>query len=138
MEKIKEHIKKYKREYIVGIASAGITAITMRGLHSMVSNAALERRHATLQSGVDGLAKVTVRPFSLNFLSKECDNVVTTIHNGGRGHPGFRVRNIEQMIDFDTQGETARAFNISPSILSSHLNGKLDNANGLHFERIPA
>jgi hypothetical protein len=125
MEKFKDHIKRNQKRYIFGgIAFAGITTLIVRG------------RHATMQSVVDGPSQVTVRPFSL--FSKQDNQIVTTIHNSTRGHPGFRVLNLEHMIDFNTQGETAKAFGISPAMLSSHLNGKIDNVNGLHFERIAA
>lgn len=123
-QKIKDHIKKYKKIYIVGgVVLAGITLLIVRG------------RHAILQSGMDGPSRVTVRP--LSFFCNQRD-IVTTIHNGTRGHPGFRVRSLDFMTDYDTQGEVAKIFNISPSMLSSHLNGKIDNVNGLHFERIRA
>lgn len=126
--RIKAHIEMHPVAYSVACgvaigAVAGITWHLMRG------------RHAVLQSGADGSSRITVRPFS--FLSPQRD-VVTTIHTGYRGHPGFRVRSLEFMTDYDTQADVARVFDISPSMLSSHLNGKIDNVNGLHFERIAA
>ena len=127
MSKIRDHIEKHKTAYAciaTAIGVAGITTLIMR------------ERYATLQSGVDGSSQATVR--SLNFLCKASGNIVTAMHTGDRGHPGFRVRNLETGGEFDTQGETARAFNVSPAMLSSHLNGKADNVNGLHFERIAA
>jgi hypothetical protein len=127
-EKVKTHIKEHKFAYscaATGIVVAGFTAIVMKG------------SCAILQSGMDGPAKVTTLPFSFNFLTRESGNIVTTVHNGNRGHPGFRVRNLDFLIERDTQGEMSRMFSISPAMLSSHLNGKVDNVNGLHFERIP-
>lgn len=126
IERVKTHLKEHKEAYIAGscgIVFAGITALIMKG------------RYATLQSGVDGHSRVTVHPF--NFLSRTGD-VVTTVHTGNKGHPGFRVRSLEFLSDYDTQAEVAKIFNISPSMLSSHLNGKANNVNGLHFERIAA
>jgi hypothetical protein len=129
VKKIKTHFIDHKELYIglgVGMTVAGITYTMMRD------------RHATLLSGVDGLktaeASVTVRPFS--FFSSQKNEIVTTIHTGDRGNPGFLTRNIDYDLLFPTQGSAARAFGISPSILSSHLNGKIDSVDGLHFERI--
>lgn len=126
-EKVKNHVKEHQTAYCcvaTGIVVAGITAIIMR------------ERHATLLRGVDGSEMITVRSLFFSFYSKESGNVVTTVHTGSRGHPGFRVRNFEHNLNFDTQGAASRAFNIPESIMSSHLNGKFDDACGLHFERI--
>jgi len=129
--KVKKHLKKHKDLYIgigLGIGFASITWYIMRD------------RHATLLSGVDGLktadVSATVRPIS--FFSNQKNDIVQTIHNGSRGNPGFLTRSVEYGLTFDTQGEAARAFNVSPSILSSHLNGKIPDVDGLHFERIVA
>jgi hypothetical protein len=125
-EKIKQHFKDNKEIYVIGsiFTCAGFTWYIMRD------------RHAALLRGADGLktadASVTVRP--LSFFSPT--EIVTTIHTGNRGHSGFRTRNIEHNIVFDTQADAARAFNISPANLSSHLNGKFEDVDGLHFERV--
>lgn len=89
-----------------------------------------------LDAGANGPSLATTRSFSLNIFSKRSGNIVTAVHDGTRGHPGFRVRNLDHMIDFDTQGAAARAFEIPETIVSKHLNGKLPDAYGKHFERI--
>lgn len=127
LEKIKAHVIKHKTVYVsvaVGVASAGITCLIMRG------------RHADMLSVSDGPEKVTVRPFSFNFFAKESGNIVTAIHRDGRGNPGYITRCLETGQLFTTQGEAARAFELSPSILSDHLSGKIENAGGFHFERL--
>ena len=131
VSRVRTHVKKHQEAYITGsvfIAFAGITYLVMRD------------RHATLPSGVDGLktadASVTVRPIS--FFSSQKNEIVTTIHSGSRGHPGFITRCLETGLSYETQGAAARAYDISPSILSTHLNGLIENADGLHFERIAA
>ena len=121
--KIKRQVRENWKPFIAVAVFAGITCYIMRG------------RCAILQSGMDGSSRITVRP--LLFFPNN-PNIVTTIHNGTRGHPGFCVRNLEHMIDFPTQGVAAKTFDISPALLSSHLNGKFDNVNGLHFERVLA
>jgi hypothetical protein len=124
IEKIKTHIKEHKEAYIAGscgVILAGITALIMR------------ERYVSLHKGLNGPAGATVR--SLNIFSKSGD-VVTTIHSGGRGNPGFRVHNFEHNLDFDTQGAAARTFNIPENVMSLHLNKKIPDAYGWHFERI--
>jgi hypothetical protein len=123
-KKVKSHFETHKELYLRvagGVAIAGITAIVMRD------------RHANLLKGLDGPTGATVR--SLNFFSKGGD-IVTTVHNGGRGHPGFRVHNFEHNLDFDTQGIAARTFSIPENVMSMHLNKKIPDAYGLHFDRI--
>lgn len=131
IEKVKTHIKEHKEAYITGSVCLGLAGITMLYMRD---------RHAALLRGADGLktadASVTVRP--LSFFSNQKNEIVSTIHTGGRGHSGFMTRNIEHNVAFQTQGEAAKAFNISPANLSSHLNGKFDDVEGLHFERILA
>lgn len=126
-EKIKNHFERHKTAYLVGagITFAGITCLIMR--KNVVSH---------LDAGANGPSPVTTHSFSFNFFSKRSGIIVTTIHNGSRGHPGFRVRNLDHMLDFDTQGAAARAFEIPETIVSKHLNGKISNAYGFHFERI--
>jgi len=124
VEKGKDHFRKYKVVYscaATGVVVAGITALIMKG------------RHARMQSVPDGLARVTMRPF---LFCSNGNNIVSTVERNGRGHPGYIVQSLETGARFPTQAETARAFNVSPSLLSSHLNGRFDNVNGLHFERV--
>ena len=121
------HWRNHKETYVkVGIA-LGVAAFTC---------AITRERHAPLLSGGDGPSQVTVR--SLSVFQNHSPQIVTTIHSGGRGHPGFRVQSVEHGLVFDTQGAAARAFEIPESILSSHLNGKFEDACGLHFKRVEA
>lgn len=128
ISKVRMHFRENKEVYTVGtiFMCASITVLIMRD------------RHAALLRGADGLktaeTSVTVRP--LSFFSPT--DIVTTVHTGGRGHSGFMTRNIEHNVAFQTQGEAAKAFNISPANLSSHLNGKFEDVEGLHFERVLA
>ena len=125
---MKKHFEENKKFYIgiaCGVALAGITWLIVR------------ERHAIALSPIDGLktaeASTTVRP--LSFFSNRSP-IVTVVHSGDRGHPGFRVRNLETGDEFVSQTAAAKAFGISQSNLSNHLNGKYAHAEGLHFERI--
>jgi hypothetical protein len=73
---------------------------------------------------------------SLNFFAKDSGNMVTTIHNGSKGHPGFITRCIETGELFATQGSAARAFNIPERTMTKHLNYGRELSENLHFERL--
>ena len=119
VNKIKDHFQKYSFLYGIGIAS--FTYLIMR------------ERNAGVLSVPDGSDGITIRP--LTFLSNRT-NVVTVISRGTQGPPSWVVRCKETGEIFVSQIEAARSMNIPPSILSSHLNGKFDDALGHHFERI--
>lgn len=126
---MKKHFEENKKFYIgiaCGVALAGITWLIVR-----------ERYAAIAQLGRIGPStaesSVAVRP--LSFFSNRSP-IVTVVHSGDRGHPGFRVRNLETGEEFVSQTAAAKAFGISQSNLSNHLNGKYAHAEGLHFERI--
>jgi hypothetical protein len=129
IEEIKDHIERHKVLYScigVGIVTAGITCLIMKGRHEGLGNA-----------GPYGLetadTSVTMRPFS--FLSQQ-KNTVEVIAREGRGHPGYVVHCLETNEYFPSQHQTSSVTGISEMILSRHLNGLLPNAQGLHFERI--
>ena len=133
-EKLKEHWGEHKTVYIcvgVGISCAGITYLMMRrGEKSVLQGGA----DLVLQGGASSIVNIDNHPFSL--FSKVSSDVVTSVHEGGRGHPGFITRCLEDGLVFMTQGEAARHYDLLPSALSGHLNGKFPDAGGLHFERI--
>lgn len=126
---VKNHIKEHKIMYVgVGscIVTAGITCIIMRD------------RHAVLQTGADGSDVATMRSFSFNFLSRQTEsgNLTTNISKEGRGHPGYITRWLEEMIDYETQGQAAYEHGIKPSVMSLHINGRIPDINGQHFIRL--
>lgn len=124
LNKIREHVIEYKETYIAGAICllAGYTLAITR------------ERHASLQSGLDEPSQVTMR--SLFLFSNH--NKVVVNEREGRGHPGYIVRCLETLIEFPTQADAARAMDLSPAVLSSHINGRFDNVNGYHFERVAA
>lgn len=125
--KIKAHIKKHKYKYgyaATVIATAGITWLIMR------SNIA--RGEVS-----EGIARGEIsNTASFNFRSPNTVNVITVLERDGRGHPGYPVRNVETKHVFLSQHEAARAFGVSESLISGHLNGKFPDVDGLHFERV--
>jgi len=66
--------------------------------------------------------------------SKNVDVVIKYLN--ARNYNAQPVRCLETLQEFPSQEEAAEAFKMTSSILSQHLNGKFENAKGLHFERI--
>lgn len=130
IKKIKNHIEDYRFTYswvgITSIVTAGITCAIMKGRYEGLGNAGPYESKT-----IDTL--VTMRPFS--FLSQQ-HNIVEVIARGGRGHPGYIVHSIDTGEFFASQREAASIFGIAQNVMSKHLNGKLEHANGYHFERV--
>jgi len=126
---IKEHIEKHKIRYsciATGVVVAGITAIIMKG-----------RYEALAIGGAYGLktadTSVTMRP--LCFLSNQ-NNIVKVVNKYGTGRPGYLIRSLATNEYFSSQREAAAMFDISETLLSKHLAGKIPNVDGHQFERI--
>lgn len=127
IDKVVDHVKKHKTIYISGgvVVIAGITYAIMRS------------KPRPLWRGVEPTSVVkSANTASQFFTNKSTINMITVLERDGRGHPGWPVQNLETKQVFLSQRQAAEAFNISPGNLSSHLNGKFPNANGLHFERV--
>lgn len=131
--KVKKHLSAHKELYLglcVGLTIAGITYLIMRDPESI------------LPSGIDAeLPSGSVAPDQAQtgfFIFADTINgdIATTVYNGTRGHPGFITRCIETGELFLTQSSAARSVGSSNSIMSTHLNGKLEDVNGYHFERV--
>ena len=130
LDQVKGHIGRHKVAYSLGagVAIAGITCFIMKG-----------NVKSSLDAGANGSEMTTLRSFFFSLYAPNSGhNIVTTVHTGGKGHPGFRVRHPATNLKFDTQGAASRAFDIPETIVSKHLNGKLPNAYGEIFERIAA
>ena len=131
IDKVKNHIQKNKNYYIVGgvLVGAGITCLIMRPVVSGIPRVPT--------SDVPRVSENVsyIQPRVLNFFSRTGD-ITTNIHNGERGHPGFLTRCLETGDVFKSQAKAAEAFEVSSSVMSGHLNGKLDDVGGFHFERI--
>ena len=124
-QQVVDHIKRHKVVYSIGatIVIAGVTYTITKSVKS------------SLDAGANGSEMTTLHSSIFSFYNSG-NNVVTSVHTGGRGHPGFRVKHLGTNINFDTQGMAARAFDIPENIVSKHLNGKLLDAYGHQFERI--
>lgn len=122
---IRQHFKDNKQLYTglaIGVGVAGFTCLIMRSCH------------ADAQGVLDGPTKVTVQP--LSFFSKQTNTITTTVNRGGGGSPSYIVECLSTGEAFLSQRQAAIAKGISESILSGHLNGKFEDADGLLFRRI--
>jgi hypothetical protein len=127
--KFKEHFKKHRTAYLCALTGAGAVGITwliMRGRYE-----ALVDDGAYGPKTIDTL--VTMRP--LSFFSDQT-NVVRVIARDGRGHPGYLIRSLNTNEYFSSQREAASVFGISETLLSKHLSGKIEDAEGYKFERL--
>ena len=128
IDKFKRHVKNHQTAYtavIVGTVSAGITTVIMRGRHA--ENA--------MRSG--GHDDVTVRLLSI-FTNRNTNNIVSVLERGGRGHPGYLTRCMETGEIFASQSQASEIMNIPKYVISKHMMGVFQDANGFHFERILA
>lgn len=128
IETIKTHFHDHKETYIVGVSCFSFAVITV-----------LYMRSSTAQRGVCeaiDAQRGSSNAASFVFRNKQTINVTTVLDREGRGHPGWPVRNLETKKIFFSQREAAKAFDIKEGILSGHLNGKFEDANGFHFERV--
>lgn len=131
-DELKSHFERNKTAYVSGgmLALAGITCFIMRG-----SSAGIQGVPESGIRGVpDGLTKVTVTPLSL--FSNRMSTAVTVIASNRQGPPSWVVRCIETGDIFTSQRSAAAEMGIKESMLSRHLNGLLEHADGNHFERV--
>jgi hypothetical protein len=132
VEKTKAHFRKYKTWYCcagAGLLGAGITLVIMKGRSAWVGNAASDEDLI--------LNKLFARSF--NFFSHHnnvTSNIVTVVERDGRGHPGYIVRCLETNEIFPSQHAASASLGIPATVISDHLRGKFEDANGLHLERI--
>lgn len=120
--KIKQHFKDNKAVYIsTAICVAGITVLIMR-----------ETRATELQRGTAS-ARVG---FSFFSTVNNQNHVVNVLEREGRGHPGYITKCLETLVEYKNQGLAAKHYGVSDAVMSGHLNGKLPDVNGFHFERV--
>lgn len=128
--KVKAHLKENKKVYIA-IGATFVVTVAGFTLHIMRS------KPCPMWEGVSSMPNVgLVNTASLKFSNKSTINITTVLDREGRGHPGWPVRNLETKRIFFSQRDAADTFGIGEGTLSSHLNGKFSDANGLHFERV--
>lgn len=123
-EKLKNHLKKQQKIYI----ACGATAIVVGGgvyiwhlkkeIKALKSTAKL-----VIASGENNVAQ----------LATEGSTIINVMR---RSTPGKVIECIETGEQFASQARAAEMFGFSVTRLRSHLNGKLDCLDGLHFRVI--
>lgn len=124
--KVRSHYEQHQTAYQIG-AFVVVAAITYTIMRSNV----LQRG-----AGISILPRGVTNTASFVFKNKQTINVITVVKRSGRGHPGWPVQNKETLRTFFTQGEAARWANSYESVMSGHLQGKIPDVNGLHFEHV--
>lgn len=119
--KIKAHVKSNEDRYTS--FAAGV-----------VSGAVLFGVHATLRGCAPGQVSIS-NPALINIKPESTTNQiqVNMLRPGPKSHV---VQCVETGAVFPSIRQAGRDLGIPASVISGHLNGKLDNAGGLHFDKI--
>lgn len=123
-ERIKRHIKRHQVSYSIGatLIFAGITCLILRGRGAGLPEITASRSET-----------VVTRPL---FFFSNNNQIITVTQRLGRGRPGNLVHCLETNRDYASQTLAAASQGVSHKIMHLHLNGKLPDVNGLHFERV--
>jgi hypothetical protein len=119
LQRIKNHVRKNKKEYIVITASVVASVIT-----------------AVIVCSIKGRKNI------ISVVAETAAGNANTIHNQTinmsvkKGHPGYPVRCKELNRIWKTQSEAAQELGLNPAELSKHMNFKRDHVNGYTFERM--
>lgn len=120
IQRIKKHIQRNKKEYIVitiSVAASVITAIIVCSVRG--------RKQITTVIADTAIGNAnTIKNQTINMLPPK------------KGHPGFPVRCKELNRTWNTQSEAAKELGLDPFELSKHMNFKRDHVNGYTFERM--
>lgn len=134
--RIKAHLEKHRTNYIIlgtSVVVAGITMAIMKDPKRVL----LSETQTTLLSEVVAPDQAHARPFIFSDHSiMNMGTVTNNIHYGKKGHPGFLTIWVETGKIYKSQKAAARAIGVSDSLMSTHLNGKLSDLDGQHFERL--
>jgi hypothetical protein len=117
-----QHVKDHKELYtgvVVGVVIGGVT-VYLANLNSGTAEAS-----ANVKNNVIGNWK------------PEVHNNTTIIQElVRRGHPGFRIRNVETGEEFASIKRAADMYGIGRRTLQRHLDGSLPSAGGHVFENL--
>lgn len=123
LDKIKQHVKDNKVTYIVGVSCVAAGAAVGGVIVYLKLNG------VSVDSSVD-VSQV------IAYKSPVTVNNTTIVELVRRGHPGFRVRNVETGEEFASIKRAAEMFGISATTLRRHLAGLVESVDGLKFENL--
>lgn len=120
-DKIKAHVKRNEDRY-TGFAAGAVTSAVLFGLHVHMNGTGRG------QVSISNPALINIKPESTTNQIQ-----VNMLRPGPKSHV---VQCIETGAVFPSIRQAGRDLGIPASVISGHLNGKLDNAGGLHFDKI--
>ena len=123
LERVKNHVKENKAAYIVGAAGVAVGAAVGGTLVYLKMQGVNVDSSVSVMQGVAFKSPVTV-------------NNTTIVELVRRGHPGFRIQNVETGEEFASVRRVAELFGISRTTLMRHLDGSLPDAGGQVFQKI--
>lgn len=120
IEKIKNHLKEHKREYLIG-GSCLVGGV----LIGAVAHAALPGTAMNVTNNIP--VDVTVKP-------KITVNPVVNVHNTMGGYQQKIVKCVETGEMFESVKAAAAQAGVRQTSMSDHLNGRKDHIMGKHYE----
>jgi hypothetical protein len=126
---MKKHFEENKKFYIgiaCGVALAGITWLIVR-----------EKTVKALVAQYPMQSPGDTSGFS--FLQQNNSGTIRNVivhERVGRGHPGYQIHCRETNLVWSSQKQAALANDVTVKEMSDHINGRLPDINGLHFERV--
>lgn len=149
IEKIKNHLKEHKREYLIGgsclvlgaVSGAAFLATTNMRPNSLDNTLPLSIGSSNAGAACSSNAGAGENSNSqgVTFIqpkAKTVTNNVAIIDARRQGPPSWVVRCVETGEITASQRAMSLAMDIPETKISKHLNGLLENAGGYHFERI--
>jgi hypothetical protein len=107
LARVKSHVYDYRRVYITGVTGIAV-GFALRGRPEVVN---------------------IVDVFNIKFRSPTNNIIVTAL-----GDPGNIVQCVETGTVYASQNQAARELGVAAARISEHLQGKLPNVKGFHFE----
>ncbi len=124
---VKDHVIENKEMYI-GFALMYIVGVGVGVRYSKALKAG--------QTGNVSLVETVTNINPIGILSKQdITTNITKIFTDNRGRPGHLVYSEDFDRHFPSQTEASKVFGISNTNMSRHLNGKIPDVKGLHFNR---
>lgn len=126
IEKIKNHLKEHKREYLIG-GSCLVGGV----LIGAVAYAALPGTAVNVTNNIP--VDVTVKP-KITVNPEITVKPVVNIHNTMGGYQQKLVKCLETGQIFESVKAAAEQAGVNPSYMSNHINGRTDHIMGNHYE----
>lgn len=129
LEQIKNQVKNHKTKYVVagGLIVGAVVGGTV--VYFKVSTDHLKDL-VVINAASNTFGDVTDSTINID------QSMTTIIELVRRGHPGFKIQNIQTGETYASVRRAAELLNISRSALQQHLNGVRPDVNGLTFTNL--